>query len=125
MRRKGRRAGLAVAAATLSAVLGWSAVGGEEGTRAEGAAQEGNRARGARIFIAAGCFQCHTLREAGSKSPFAPDLDRVKPTYRQVIRQVTNGSEDMPAYRGLLRPQRIRDVAAYVAWASRRPPRKR
>lgn len=73
-----------------------------------------NIRHGSRVFIAAGCFQCHTLKAAGSKSPFGPDLDRLKPSYKRIVRQVIRGSHDMPAYDGVISRQAIRDVAAYV-----------
>ena len=120
-----RLAGLAVFLLAVAALIAASLLTAGPATRAEGAPAAENRARGARIFVAAACVQCHSLRAAGSRSAVGPDLDRLKPAFARVVRQVTRGSADMPAYRGVISTRSIRDVAAYVAWAARRRPPSR
>jgi mono/diheme cytochrome c family protein len=117
-----RQAGFAIFLLAVAALVAASLLTGGPGTRAEGASAPGNPARGAKVFVAAGCFQCHSLRAAGSRSGVGPDLDRLKPTSARVVRQVTRGSAEMPAYRGVISRRAIRDVAAYVAWATRKAP---
>jgi mono/diheme cytochrome c family protein len=120
-----RQTGLAIFLLAVGALIAASLLTGGPATRAEGASAPGNRARGAKVFVAAGCFQCHSLRAVGSRSAVGPDLDRLRPSVARVVRQVTRGSADMPAYRGVIPSRAVRDVAAYVAWATRRTPPSR
>jgi mono/diheme cytochrome c family protein len=72
-------------------------------------------AAGAAVFRTAGCGACHTFAKARSHGQVGPNLDSLKPGYARVLVQVTNGGGAMPAFRGRLSEQQIRDVAAYVA----------
>jgi mono/diheme cytochrome c family protein len=77
-------------------------------------ALKGDPTAGAGIFKSAGCTGCHTLAAAGSTGTVGPNLDQLKPDYRTVTAQVTNGGASMPAFKSSLTSQQIADVAAYV-----------
>jgi sulfite dehydrogenase len=74
---------------------------------------------GARVFATAGCAQCHTLAAAKATARIGPNLDDLKPTEVAVERQVTHGGNGMPSFADQLSARQIRQVAAYVAKASR------
>ena len=74
----------------------------------------GNAAGGAGIFKSAGCTGCHTLAAAHATGTVGPNLDTLKPDYRHVTAQVTNGGAAMPSFKKTLTAQQIADVAAYV-----------
>jgi mono/diheme cytochrome c family protein len=76
----------------------------------------GNPTKGASIFASQGCGGCHTLAAAGSTGTVGPDLDQLKPPYRDATAQVTNGGVGMQAFgkSGALTTQEVADVAAYV-----------
>ena len=69
---------------------------------------------GSSVFSSASCGGCHTLAAAHSTGTVGPNLDQLKPDYRAVTAQVTNGGNAMPAFKSQLSPQQIADVAAYV-----------
>ncbi|HET8895391.1 MAG TPA: c-type cytochrome [Gaiellaceae bacterium] len=75
---------------------------------------KGDSAAGAKIFVSSGCTGCHTLAAAHSTGTVGPNLDTLKPDYRAVTAQVTNGGAAMPAFKSSLTSQQIADVAAYV-----------
>jgi mono/diheme cytochrome c family protein len=70
---------------------------------------------GATVFARAGCAGCHTLAAANAKGQIGPDLDQLKPSYQDVVHQVTNGGAGMPSFRGKLTATQIGDLAAFVA----------
>jgi mono/diheme cytochrome c family protein len=70
--------------------------------------------RGSSVYSSASCGGCHTLAAAHSTGTVGPNLDQLKPDYRAVTAQVTNGGNAMPAFKSQLSPQQIADVAAYV-----------
>ena len=70
---------------------------------------------GRSVFAQAGCATCHTLQAAEATGAIGPNLDAVRPGYGLVEAKVTNGGGGMPAFRGQLSAQEIRDVAAFVA----------
>ena len=74
----------------------------------------GDAAAGASVFKSAGCGACHTLAAAHSTGTVGPNLDQLKPDYRHVTAQVTNGGGQMPAFKSSLSAQQIADVSAYV-----------
>jgi mono/diheme cytochrome c family protein len=78
----------------------------------------GNGFRGARVFVNAGCADCHTLATAGASGTRGSNLDRHFAAHRHalgfVIAQITNGGRGMPAFGKRLSPQQIRDVATFV-----------
>ena len=75
---------------------------------------------GKKVFASAGCGACHTLADAGASGNVGPNLDELRPPYALVVRFVTRGRKGMPSFAGRLRPQQIRDVAAYVSRAAGR-----
>lgn len=70
---------------------------------------------GRSVFAQAGCSTCHTLKAAGATGQIGPNLDVLRPGYAQVEAKVKNGGGGMPAFRGRLSAQEIRDLAAFVA----------
>ena len=76
---------------------------------------------GKKVFLAAGCTQCHTLADAGATGTVGPSLDQTKPDLARVIDRVTNGKSPMPSFAGTLSEQEIADVAAYVVQATAGP----
>ena len=76
--------------------------------------QKGDSDEGKAVFGSSGCGGCHTLAAAHSTGTIGPNLDTLKPDYRAVTAQVTNGGGAMPAFKGTLSTQQIADVAAYV-----------
>ena len=75
---------------------------------------KGDPTAGASLFGSKGCGTCHTLAAAHATGTVGPNLDQLKPSYRAVTAQVTNGGGQMPAFKSQLTAQQIADVAAYV-----------
>jgi cytochrome c6 len=75
---------------------------------------KGDAAKGKGVFASAGCGNCHTLKAANSTGTIGPNLDSLKPDYRAVTAQVTNGGATMPSFKKTLSAQQIADVSAYV-----------
>jgi mono/diheme cytochrome c family protein len=75
---------------------------------------KGDPKKGKAIFASSNCGSCHTLAAANSTGTVGPNLDQLKPDYRAVTAQVTNGGGQMPAFKSSLSPQQIADVSAYV-----------
>ena len=76
--------------------------------------KKGDPTKGSSIYGSSSCGGCHTLAAAKSTGTTGPNLDALKPDYRAVTAQVTNGGGAMPAFKGTLSTQQIADVAAYV-----------
>jgi mono/diheme cytochrome c family protein len=75
---------------------------------------KGDPKKGKAIYGSSNCGSCHTLAAANSTGTVGPNLDQLKPDYRAVTAQVTNGGGAMPAFKSSLSPQQIADVSAYV-----------
>ena len=75
---------------------------------------KGDPAKGKPIFASSNCGGCHTLAAANSTGTVGPDLDALKPDYRSVTSQVTNGGNGTPPFGSQLSKQQIADVSAYV-----------
>jgi mono/diheme cytochrome c family protein len=75
---------------------------------------KGAAKKGSAVFASGGCGGCHTLDAAHASGTIGPNLDQLKPDYRAVTAQVTNGGAAMPAFKSKLSSQQIADVAAYV-----------
>ena len=75
---------------------------------------KGNPKKGSPIYASSGCGGCHTLAAAHSTGTVGPNLDQLKPDYRAVTAQVTNGGGAMPSFKSKLSAQQIADVSAYV-----------
>jgi len=76
-------------------------------------------AAGKVVFASGGCGACHALRAAAAHGNVGPDLDQAKPDAGRVGEVVANGKGVMPPYKDRLTATQIRDVAAYVARATR------
>jgi mono/diheme cytochrome c family protein len=78
----------------------------------------GNGFRGARVFVRAGCADCHTLATAGAGGTRGPNLDRHFETHSHsfdfLVAQISNGGNGMPAFRTRLSKREIRDVATFL-----------
>lgn len=74
----------------------------------------GNATAGRSIFSENGCATCHGPTGHGGNG--GPDLTMIPSakSLHVVIGQVTNGGGGMPAFKGQLTEQQIRDVATYV-----------
>jgi len=55
--------------------------------------------KGSAVYSSASCGGCHTLAAAHSTGTVGPNLDELKPDYRAVTAQVTNGGGGMPAFK--------------------------
>ena len=75
---------------------------------------KGDSKKGSAVFASAGCGSCHTLAAAKSTGTVGPNLDTLRPDYRAVTAQVTNGGAQMPSFKSTLKTQQIADVAAFV-----------
>jgi mono/diheme cytochrome c family protein len=75
---------------------------------------KGDPTKGSAVWASGGCGNCHTMAAAKSSGTTGPNLDQLKPDYRAVTAQVTNGGAVMPAFKSQLTTQQIADVAAYV-----------
>lgn len=75
---------------------------------------KGDPAAGKSVFAKAACSGCHTLAAANATGTVGPNLDQLKPDYRAVTAQVTNGGASMPAFKGQLTTQEIANVSAFV-----------
>jgi mono/diheme cytochrome c family protein len=75
----------------------------------------GNAKAGKAVFASAGCSGCHTLKAAGSSGNVGPNLDQLHPSFDAVQNQVEHGGGGMPAFKGQLSDQQIKDVAAFVS----------
>jgi mono/diheme cytochrome c family protein len=75
-------------------------------------------AAGLKVYKAAGCGKCHTLKAAKSTGTVGPNLNTIKPTYSTIVGQVTNGGRFMPPFAasmgGSLSPTSVKNVAAFV-----------
>src|SRR5215468_11460100 len=87
----------------------------------------GNPKKGKVVFVTTNCGSCHTLKAAGALGNIGPNLDRTNLTQATLIKAVTNGggtvmtpatrakyTTQMVAYKGVLTPTQIKDVAAFV-----------
>jgi hypothetical protein len=75
---------------------------------------------GAKVFTTYGCAQCHTLSAVKAKGEVGPNLDLLKPDQATVEHQVLVGGNGMPPFGKTLSHKQIRQVAAFVALASRK-----
>jgi mono/diheme cytochrome c family protein len=68
-----------------------------------------------RAVFKSSCVGCHTLADAKSHGTVGPNLDKLKPSMKLVVHQVTNGGGGMPAFGGRLSKTKIQAVAKYVS----------
>jgi mono/diheme cytochrome c family protein len=75
----------------------------------------GDPAAGKIVFKgSAGCFGCHTLKDAGATGNVGPNLDDAKPEKALILDRVVHGKSPMPAFKGQLTDKQIADVVEYV-----------
>ena len=75
-----------------------------------------------KVFFKGYCSGCHTLKAAGATGRVGPNLDKLKPSYARVVRQVTTGGtggKGVPPAMLTFGPDtftaaEIRDIAAFV-----------
>ena len=97
-------------AAVLVALLAAGCGGGDE---EEPAAPSGGG--GGQQLFSDNCASCHTLAAAGASGKVGPDLDQVQPGPDLVTTQVNNGGGGMPAFKGKLTDDQIKQIADYVS----------
>jgi mono/diheme cytochrome c family protein len=80
----------------------------------------GDPVRGEHFFTTY-CSTCHTLKAAQATGRVGPNLDKMKPSYARVVKQVTNprGVDRLPPSMLTFGPDTftasdIRDIAAFV-----------
>ena len=76
---------------------------------------QGDADAGRRVFVDAGCGGCHTLDAAGTRATTGPNLDEQELDYSEIVEQIEDGGDGMPAFRGRLSETQINNVAAFVA----------
>ncbi len=81
----------------------------------------GNAVEGKRVFLSAGCGQCHTLKAAHTIGLSGGPLDGVPLTTGFVADRVRKGGGGMPSFDKKLNRQQIDDLAAFVVTASKHP----
>jgi cytochrome c6 len=109
-------AGAGLLVVTGLSFAGWMAGRGENGATSP---QPAGAAAGKRIFMTAGCADCHILEAAGAHGGGGPDLDETKPDAASVREAVTNGKGAMPAFDDELTSGQIQTLADFVSRASR------
>lgn len=72
-------------------------------------------AKNGKVIFIKQCGGCHTLKDAGTTGTKGPNLDQLAPPFARVQKQVINGGQVMPAFKGRLADQQIKAVARYVA----------
>jgi len=77
--------------------------------------------RGAELFAASGCQQCHSMNHVGGKR--GPDLSNVGRTVKKsaIRRQIIDGGKQMPPFGHVLEPAEIRDLVAYLHSCREKP----
>jgi len=100
---------LATALALLAAACGSSG----------GAPSKAELARGKKVFVSAGCGNCHSLSAAGTNGIVGGPLDGSKLKKEFVEQRVRFGGGGMPGFEKKLSSGDIAAVAAFVADATR------
>lgn len=106
---------LALASAALAASCG----GGDQGSSLDlsEAAQ-----RGRELYLGKStprCATCHILKDAGPGKTVGPNLDTLKVDEDRIVRALTQGvGALMPSQKGILTPEEMKDIAAYVTEAA-------
>jgi mono/diheme cytochrome c family protein len=108
------------AALALLVALSLAACGGSSASSPSSVSKKGLTAlTGKQVFETAGCAGCHTLAAVGASGSIGPDLDKLKPTFATVEKQVTHGGGVMPSFAGKLSQAEIAAVAKFVSSATR------
>ena len=80
-----------------------------------GAKTAGTTSMNGKTIFTSSCASCHTLAAAGAHGTVGPSLDRLRPAFARVKKQVISGGAIMPAFKGKLTDAQITAVAKYVA----------
>lgn len=90
-----------------------------------GETPRGDGFRGARVFVRAGCADCHTLATAGAGGTRGPNLDRHlrrhTHSFDYLVARIATGGNGMPAFRDRLSDQEIRDVTTFIVNVAGQP----
>ena len=97
-------------AAVIVALIAAGCGGGDE---EEPAAPSGGG--GGQQLFSDNCANCHTLAAAGASGKVGPDLDALQPGPELVTRQVEVGGGGMPAFKGKLTDDQIKQISDYVS----------
>jgi mono/diheme cytochrome c family protein len=106
------RVSIACLILSLAAVLIVPAVEGQTGR-----GSPSSIARGKVLFVAA-CGSCHALAPAGTKGTRGPNLVDEGPSYGDVVSQIEEGGDGMPALGKSLTSTQIRAIATFVVKTS-------
>jgi sulfite dehydrogenase len=79
---------------------------------------KGDVVKGKALFVKT-CGVCHRLAPARTRGRVGPNLTGERIDYSVAVWVITNGLSLMPGYKGQLRQAQIRDLAAYVAEATK------
>jgi mono/diheme cytochrome c family protein len=73
-----------------------------------------HREHGASLFAGNGCLQCHRMLNTGGRK--GPDLSAVgrQLKRKQMLAQIREGGNGMPAFGGVLPDAEIADIVAYL-----------
>jgi mono/diheme cytochrome c family protein len=121
-----RRIAPSATAFTLVATLSVAALvffmagcgGGGKSSSSDSKKAAGAGSPGEKVFTNGGCGGCHTMEAAGATGKVGPNLDELRPNQETVARQVRNGGNGMPSFKGKLTPTEISQVAAFVSTAA-------
>ena len=89
-----------------------ASVAGQNGAEAPSPSTLGTDGK---TIFSAECAGCHTLKAAGATGTVGPNLDQLAPAKALVVKQVTNGGQVMPAFKGTLSSAQIDAVASFVS----------
>jgi mono/diheme cytochrome c family protein len=105
---------------TIGALLSTDAIrtAAPSGAQRSSSTVVGDPARGEQFFSEY-CSSCHTLKAARATGRVGPNLDKLKPSYQRVVKQVTNPRGAVPLSMITFGPDTftasdIHDIAAFV-----------
>jgi len=86
-------------------------------------APAGDAAAGKRVYLAAGCYECHgRVGQGGAFLGPAPALAKTELPYEAFLQQLRDPSNNMPAYAEIVLPEaQAADIYAYLQSLPPRP----